>query len=82
MMKAVKQNDVLISGGGSLLQESTGKLSIFYYLFIYFIAMIFRKDIVIYSQGIGPVYRKLSKKIIKFVFNRVASISVRDQASK
>lgn len=82
LISSVKKCDVLVSGGGSLLQESTGRLSIFYYLFIYFLAMVFHKKIIIFSHGIGPVYRKLSKRLIKFVFNRVASISVRDERSK
>lgn len=82
VIKTIIKSDILISGGGSLLQESTGRLSIFYYLFIYFIAMIFRKKIIIFSHGIGPIYRKSSKALIKFVFNRVSCISVRDKYSK
>lgn len=82
LIKAIRKNDTLISGGGSLLQESTGRLSIFYYLFIYFVALLFRKDIIIFSHGIGPVHRNISKKLIKFVFNRVEHISVRDNQSK
>jgi len=82
LVKSIRQTDVLVSGGGSLLQESTSKLSIYYYLFIYFVAMIFRKKIIVYSHGIGPVHSKLSKRLIKFIFNKVAAISVRDQRSK
>lgn len=82
VIQAIRKCDVLISGGGSLLQESTGRLSVFYYLFIYFVALIFRKKIVIYSQGIGPVHRKFTKKLIKYVFNKAFSISVRDRQSR
>lgn len=82
VIKTLFKSDILISGGGSLLQESTGRLSIFYYLFIYFVAMIFRKKIIVFSHGIGPIYRKSSKQLIRFVFNRVSSISVRDKYSK
>lgn len=82
VVKTIFSSDILISGGGSLLQESTGRLSIYYYLFIYFIAMIFRKKIIVFSHGIGPIYRKRSKLLIKYVFNRVACISVRDKHSK
>ncbi|MBN2795960.1 MAG: polysaccharide pyruvyl transferase CsaB [Clostridia bacterium] len=82
VVKAIRNCDVLISGGGSLLQESTGKLSIFYYLFIYFVAMAYKKKIIVFSQGIGPVYRNISKRLIAYVFNKVHSISVRDRQSK
>ncbi|MCH4889181.1 polysaccharide pyruvyl transferase CsaB [Acidaminobacter sp. JC074] len=82
VIKTIYQSDILISGGGSLLQESTGRLSIYYYLFIYFVAMIFKKKTIIFSHGIGPIYRKRSKKLVQFVFNRAACISVRDKYSK
>lgn len=82
VVKTLRKTDILVSGGGSLLQESTGRLSIFYYLFIYFVAMIFRKKTIIFSHGIGPVYRSFSKKLICFVFNRASCISVRDKRSK
>lgn len=82
VIKTIYQSDILISGGGSLLQESTGRLSIYYYLFIYFVAMIFKKKIIIFSHGIGPIYRRRSKKLVQFVFNRASCISVRDKYSK
>jgi len=82
VIKTIFNSDILISGGGSLLQESTGRLSIYYYLFIYFVAMIFRKKTIIFSHGIGPIYRKRSKWLVKFVFNRASCISVRDKYSK
>jgi len=82
VVNTLRKSDILVSGGGSLLQESTGKLSIFYYLFIYFVAMIFRKKTIIFSHGIGPVYRTFTKKLICFVFNRSSCISVRDKRSK
>ncbi len=82
IIKTMKHSDVLISGGGSLLQESTSKKSIYYYLFIYFVASLFKKKIIIYSQGIGPIYRNKSKRFIKYFFNKASFISVRDENSK
>lgn len=85
MLKVVNtiwKTDILVSGGGSLLQESTSRQSIFYYLFIYFVAMIFRKKTIIFSHGIGPVHRSFSKKLICYVFNKASCISVRDKRSK
>ena len=82
VINSIKECDVLLSGGGSLLQDGTSRLSIYYYLFIYFVAMIFRKKIIIFSHGIGPINHKRNKKLISFVFKRVARISVRDNESK
>ena len=41
ILKSIKSSDVLISGGGSLLQDVTSLKSLFYYLFIIFIALFF-----------------------------------------
>lgn len=82
ILKAIAKTDILISGGGSLLQEATGRMSNYYYLFMYLVAMIFRKKVVVFSHGVGPIYSKSGKKMISFFFNRVALVSVRDQRSK
>lgn len=82
VLKAIFTCDMLISGGGSLLQDVTSKRSILYYLFIIFIAKIFRKKVFIYSQGIGPINLKLNRFLTKFILNRVDFINVRDNKSR
>jgi polysaccharide pyruvyl transferase CsaB len=82
IIKAVNKCDILISGGGSLLQDVTSKRSIFYYLFIMWIAKILRKKVLIYSQGIGPINSKFNREITYKTLNRVDGIVVRDDASK
>lgn len=66
---AILDTKVLISGGGSLLQNGTSSLSLLYYLAIIFLAKLFGKKVIIFAQGIGPIYGKgyqwISKKIIK-----------------
>ena len=65
----VFDTNVLISGGGSLIQNGTSSLSLLYYLAIIFLAKLFGKKVIIFAQGIGPIYGKgyqwLSKKILK-----------------
>ena len=51
IIKAVRKCDLLISGGGSLLQDVTSKKSILYYLMIIWVGLFFRKKVFIYSQG-------------------------------
>lgn len=82
IIRAIWQTDILISGGGSLLQEATGRLSNYYYLAMYVIAKLFDKQVIVYSHGVGPIYSKTSKRLISFLFNRVALVSVRDDRSK
>ncbi|WP_324824450.1 polysaccharide pyruvyl transferase CsaB [Sinanaerobacter sp. ZZT-01] len=82
ILKAVKECDLLISGGGSLLQDATSKRSILYYLMIMWLGILLRKKIFIYSQGIGPIVSKLNRKLTAWTLKRVDGIVVRDKASK
>lgn len=82
IIKGIRKCDLLISGGGSLLQDVTSKRSILYYLVIIWIALIFRKKVFIYSQGIGPILSKTNRKLTSFILRKVHGIVVRDEASK
>lgn len=80
--KAIKESDLLISGGGSLLQDVTSGKTVPYYLAIVKIAQFYKKKVVFYSQGIGPVNKGISRWLIKKVVSKVDGIFVRDLASK
>ncbi len=82
IISAIKNTDMLISGGGSLLQDVTSKKSILYYLFIIKLAQILEKKTFIYSQGIGPIRNYLNRLLTRMVLNRVDGINVRDMQSK
>ena len=82
IIKAVRKCDLLISGGGSLLQDVTSKKSILYYLMIMWTAFFFRKRVFIYSQGIGPILSKLNRKLTAATLRQTHGIVVRDEASK
>ncbi len=82
VFSAIKKSDVLISGGGSLLQDATSKKSIHYYLGIIWMALLLRKKVFIYSQGIGPIESKFNRRIVAFTLKRVKHIVVRDEQSK
>ena len=55
IFRAVGWCDLLLSGGGSLLQDATSGRSILYYLFILGLAQLLGRQTFIYSQGIGPI---------------------------
>lgn len=82
VFKALRQADVLISGGGSLLQDVTSKKSVLYYLTVIGMAVSLRRPVVFYSQGVGPVNDAFNRKLMGLVCNRVSEIYVRDVASK
>ncbi len=81
VVSELRQCDALISGGGSLLQDATGSLTIPYYLGILQIAQWLRKPTFIYAQGIGPVYRRMYDPFIRTIFKKCNYISVRDRES-
>ena len=79
IMRCLRDTNLFISGGGGLLQDSTGKgWSIFYYLGLILAAKIAKVPVMIYAQGIGPVNRQINKKLIKWILNKVDLITVRD----
>ncbi|MEQ8202096.1 MAG: polysaccharide pyruvyl transferase CsaB [Syntrophomonadaceae bacterium] len=74
-------SDLLISGGGSIFQDVTGPLSLPYYIGVVALAKLLRKPVVFYAQGVGPIYRRFSKLLMRLVANRVDLITLRDPAS-
>ncbi|WP_129598403.1 polysaccharide pyruvyl transferase CsaB [Anaerophilus nitritogenes] len=80
--RAIKKCDLFISGGGSLLQDVTSGRSISYYLAIILIALLLRKKVLIYSQGMGPINKWFNKCMVRWVLNRVDCITIRDEKSK
>ncbi len=81
VLKAVKGCDLLISGGGSLLQDVTSRKSILYYL-IMRAAKLMGKKFFIYSQGIGPIVSKFNSRMTARVLKKASGIVVRDMSSK
>ncbi len=79
---SIAKSELLISGGGSLLQDVTSKKSILYYLAIMWIALLMRKKVFIYSQGIGPVNSGFNKRLMIMTLKRVDNIVVRDEGSR
>ena len=82
ILKNLYKADLLISGGGSLLQDVTSWKSLMYYLSIIFTGICFRKKVFLYAQGIGPVRHRWVRWILRAVLNHADAITVRDYESK
>lgn len=78
---AISKSDFLISGGGSLLQDTTSLKSLLYYLFIIFTALILRKKVIIFAQGIGPITSPIGTFLTKNILKHCSYLSVRDKKS-
>ncbi|SHM58424.1 polysaccharide pyruvyl transferase CsaB [Caldanaerovirga acetigignens] len=82
VVKAIAEADLVLSGGGGLLQDVTSSRSIPYYLLIVFLAKKMGKKVMFYANGVGPVNRNLNKRLIASVGNMVDLITVRDENSR
>lgn len=82
VFNALREADLLISGGGGLLQDVTSPKSIIYYLGVVTMAKLLRKPVFFYAQGIGPINTTLGRALVRLVANRVNAITVRDSDSR
>ena len=76
------KSDVLISGGGSLLQDVTSIKSLIYYLGVIYAALLLHKRVEIFAQGIGPINSKIGEFLVKRILKKAAFVSVRDKNSQ
>ncbi|WP_408955716.1 polysaccharide pyruvyl transferase CsaB [Natroniella sp. ANB-PHB2] len=82
VIKQLKRANLLISGGGSLLQDVTGMKTIPYYLAVMVLAKLLKVPVFFCAQGVGPINSTFNRKLVRAVLNRVELITVRDQKSK
>lgn len=81
VFRALSRADLLLSGGGSLLQDVTSRLTIPYYLSIVAMAKMRRRPAMFYGQGIGPVTTGWGRFLMRLLANRADLIAVRDEES-
>ncbi|NIM02762.1 polysaccharide pyruvyl transferase CsaB [bacterium] len=79
---AILHTELFVFGGGGLLQDLTSSWSIYYYLGLILLAKLFFKKVLLISQGVGPIRRKISRKVTKIVLGFVDLITARDELSK
>ena len=79
--KTLKNSDVLISGGGSLLQDKTSTRSLLYYLAVIRLAKAYGKPVFLYANGIGPLNKEANRKKVKQCIELCDIITLRDAES-
>lgn len=79
--RAVGQCDVLLSGGGSLLQDRTSTRSLLYYLSVMSLARLRGKKVMLYANGIGPVLRPANRRRVKRAVEQADLVTLRDHSS-
>jgi len=79
---ALKKSDVLLSGGGSLLQDTTSTRSLYYYLSVMKLAGWLGKPVMLYANGIGPVKKPGNRDKVRRAVERAALVTLRDHSSE
>ncbi len=79
--QALARARLLISGGGSLVQDVTSARSALYYLGTIAAASARGVPVAVVGQGIGPIRRSWIRGLARRAFDRVGAISVRDGES-
>ncbi len=78
LIKHMKKAGMLISGGGTLVQDATSTKSLLYYISVIRLALHFGLKVMLYSNGIGPLNGAGNRKLARKVLNRVDLITLRD----
>ena len=76
------RSEVFVCGGGSLLQNATGNLSLFYYLGLLWLARLCGCKTRLMSAGIGPVSGGFAERVMIRTLRRCEKIEVRDRESE
>lgn len=74
--------DLVVFGGGSLLQDDTSFRSLLYYLSVIFAARALGKPVVVYANGVGPLRSWAGKLLTRFALSLVRRVTVRDLESE
>lgn len=81
ILHLMKEGEMLISGGGTLIQDRTSTKSLLYYLAVIALAKKHNMKVMMYSNGIGPLNKKSNIKKTQKVLERVDLITLRDDNS-
>jgi len=80
VLRALAACDLLVSGGGGLLQDATGPGSVPYYLGVIAAARALGRPFMIYAQGIGPLRAGWARAGLRLL-RGAAAVTVRDAES-
>ncbi|MGA1842010.1 MAG: polysaccharide pyruvyl transferase family protein [bacterium] len=80
-IKAIIWCDLFITGGGTILQDSTNIFFIPFWLSKIFLAYVFRKKTMMYGIGVGPMNSRLMRFLCKIIVNRMDLITLRGKFS-
>lgn len=81
MARAIRGAKLLISGGGSLLQDATSTKSLWYYTTVMRFAKRSGVPVMVLANGIGPITREKNRRRAAAALAMADYVSVREEAS-
>lgn len=79
---AIRQSSLFILGGGGLLQDRTGLLTMIYYLSLVLLAWLMKRPVFLYAIGVEGKPKRISRWLIRLVLGITKpTITVRDAES-
>ncbi|OQA93430.1 MAG: colanic acid biosynthesis protein [Microgenomates group bacterium ADurb.Bin219] len=81
-IKKIASSDVFVSTDGDTLGENYGFFPLLWRTYYLALGIIMKIPIVIYAEGTGPFNSRLGRIIAKYLFDKCAYISVRDEISR
>ncbi len=78
IIKQIADSDVIIVGGGSILQDITSSKSFFYYMSILTIGKILGKRVYLLGNGFGPVTKRFNQRLLKWLMPHIDGVIARD----
>ncbi len=73
--------DIVLWGGGQLLQNESSKVFLLVQWLFLGLALLLRKPVVCYAQGVGGINGGISRWVTRFLLARLSQVSVRDRFS-
>jgi polysaccharide pyruvyl transferase CsaB len=81
ILSALLWCDVLVLGGGSLIQDVTSRRSAVYYLWICRVALALRRRLFLWAQGFGPLEDPRLRESASRILSRASGVTLRDPRS-
>jgi len=82
LLSSIKNADVVVIGGGGLFQDLYNHYPIPFFTFISWCTRLFRRPLIMYSLGIGPLRTALGRALTRRAVEWSRIVSVRDDESR
>lgn len=82
IVRAIKECDVFLVGGGGIIQDKSSLFNFLYYAFQLWVAKYYKRPTILVYVGIGPLKHSLSRMLLKYLAPSLELAVVRDEKSR